>query len=503
MLTPEQLGSYPEYLVTLVEQYDSFVVADFSRRVSQAGRITDTAEWQARRVEELGLAMDELKRQSEELTGISQEEMSRLFDEAGLTYIESERTRLGAGAGLNVMRVLESEALAMYIASAYEQTAGLFRNLTGTTATGLIIGGQYMPMQDAYLHALDLAQMQVSTGVLDYETAVRHAIRDISRMGISTLMNNAINYDSGARLSVRAAARMCVITGMNQMARHMNDYIADELGLDLVEVTAHAGARPTHAVWQGEIYSRSGKSREYPDLVDATGLGEVTGLCGANCRHNYYGYMEGSPRAYPPEYMKQLREEDAKRYEFDGKSYNAYEASQKQRAMERQMIATKRELIGYDAAGDTEAYQAAAIRLRRQRERYRDFSYATGGRPDYARAQQDGYDRRLAGRSTWAVSNYNKKRSAILKAGRTSTGIPINEVAAHVVYRSEERGKGVNDIISALTSPLKVDKIKANRSQKFIGETATVAINVDTGKVITVWPTNHKVLRKIRREKGE
>ena len=412
MFSPEYLATFPDYIVELFEQYDAFVVEDFSRRVAKAASVTETAEWQAIRAQEMGLAMDELTERSAELLGITQDELKSMYQEAYDTYIESDRKRF-ANTGLDYDRIASSKTLQDYMKAAQKQTQRSLQNiigspaaiksLTGTKATMLKIGNAYVPVKKAYVMALDLAQMQVSSGVLDYETAVRHAIRSIAKNGLSTLVDNAVGYDSGYHLSVRSASRMCVLTGMNQMAGQMNDLICDELNLDLVEVTAHLGARPSHQVWQGGIYSRSGRSKKYRSLIEATGYGTVTGLMGAYCRHNMYGWAEGSPRAYTSKELYEMTDAGGPKINYDGKTYTYYEATQRQRQMERQIIATKRELIGYKAADDTSAFNAASIKLRQQRERYKKFSYAAGIRTDFARAQQDGYDRSLASKSSWAV----------------------------------------------------------------------------------------------------
>ena len=412
MFSPDYLATLPDHIVELFEQYDAFVVADFARRVAKAASVTEMAEWQAIRAQEMGLAMDELIARGAELLEYTEDELKAMYQDAFDTYVESDRMRF-ANSGLNYERVAKSETLRNYMIAAQKQTQRALRNIvgssraiksmTGTKATMLKIGNQYVPMRRAYVMALDLAQMQVSSGVLDYETAVRQAIRSIAQNGLSTMTNDAVGYDSGYRLSVRAAARMCVLTGVNQMAGNMNELTCDELGLDLVEVTAHLGARPEHQEWQGGIYSRSGKSRKYPGLVEATGYGTVTGLMGANCRHNFYGWYEGSPRAYSAKRLYEMTDAGGPKFECEGKIYTYYEATQRQRQMERQIIAIKRRLIGYQAAGDNSAFQAASIKLRDQKKKYKKFSAATGIRTKFERTQQDGYDRSIAAKSVWAA----------------------------------------------------------------------------------------------------
>lgn len=412
MLTPEYLATFPDYIVQLFEQYDAFVVEDFARRVAKAAGVTDTAEWQAIRANEMGLSMDELTKRSAELLNITQDELKTMYKQAYDTYIESDEKRF-TGSGLNYQRIVNNPVLKDYMTAAQEQTqralqnifghTGAIKSMTGTTAVMLKYGNQYLPISKAYTMALDLAQMQVSTGVLDYNTAIRNAVKAISKQGVSTVIGDAVGYDSGYRISVRAAARMCVLTGVNQMAGNMNKLVCDDLGLDLVETTAHMGARPSHQVWQGQIFSLSGRSKKYPSLVEGTGYGTVSGLMGANCRHNYYGYYEGSPRAYTDQQLYEMSDAGAPRVKWEGREYTYYKATQKQRQMERAIITTKREMIGYDAAGDKEAFDAAAVKLRGQRKKYLDFSRKAKIMSQSDRIQQDGYDRHLSGKATWAV----------------------------------------------------------------------------------------------------
>ena len=240
---------------------------------------------------------------------------------------------------------------------------------------GFVEGGKVTNLYDYMMHELDKTQMMVSTGVTDYNTAIKNAVNKMSQRGVSVMM-----YDSGYCMNISSAARMITLTGVNQMSRWLNDGICDELGLDLVEVTAHAGARPSHREWQGEIYSRSGRSNEYPDLVESTGLGSVDGLCGANCRHNYYGYYDGSPRAYTKEQLENI---DPDPIEYEGREYTFYEANQRMRYMERQMRKTQRRKSGYKEAGLDDDYQASAIKLRRQENEYIKFAKASKTRPRF------------------------------------------------------------------------------------------------------------------------
>ena len=116
------------------------------------------------------------------------------------------------------------------------------------------------------------------------------------------------------------------------------------MGWDLMELTAHSGARPEHAHWQGKIVSRSGQ-KGYLSLRDI-GYGEATGFKGINCRHDWYPYYKGSARAYT---QKELNKWQNEKVEYNGKKISKYEATQKQRAFERKIRQDKKDLKAQQA----------------------------------------------------------------------------------------------------------------------------------------------------------
>lgn len=402
MITPEEMQTIPDSLVALFDDFDEWVIRDYSRRVANAAGFDSTTEWLLERSAEMGTVRSELKKKTQELLGLSEEELDKVLTETMETLFSSEADRLSiAKAVLNGMK--SNTELGQYLAAVLKQTGGTFKNITGTMGFAIKKGTrQFVGLEDAYIRACDLAQLQVSSGVLDYNTACRQAIRSVSGSGVSCL-DYAIGYESGYVLSVRSAVQMAVRTGTNQLCGHINEQIAADLGTDLVEVSAHAGARPEHALWQGGIYSMSGKNKRYRPLKAATRYGEGDGLGGWNCRHMFFPYVEGSPRVYDKARMAEIKAIDNQRFSWGGKTYTYYEATQKARALERSILTVKRQLIGFDATGDTEAFTAASIKLQQKKEAYRDFCEHTGLIERWERTQQNAYGHSIASKAVWAA----------------------------------------------------------------------------------------------------
>lgn len=118
---------------------------------------------------------------------------------------------------------------------------------------------------------------------------------------------------------------------------------------------------------------------EYPDFVKTCGYGSVTGIGGANCRHSWWPYIEGvSERTYTDSELETMKPENRPKIVFEGREYDDYQATQKQRQIERTIRKLTRRKAAFDVAGLTEDAQAANIRLRRLRQEYRAFSKAAG-----------------------------------------------------------------------------------------------------------------------------
>jgi len=241
------------------------------------------------------------------------------------------------------------------------QTANELRNLTRTTG---FKGTVLQPVMSAYQREMDMALVKLATGTFSYDQICNDIVHNLAQSGLRT-----IDYASGRSYQLDTAARMSVRTGMSQLSGRITEANIESTGVDLVITSQHMGSRPEHAIWQNKVFSYSGKSKKYPNFVEATGYGTVAGLKGANCLHDFYPYWEGIS----------IKEPDLKEptpVMVDGKEYDYYAATQKQRLMERNIRATKREIEAQRAiGGDTSILQA---NLRKKSADYHRFSNDVG-----------------------------------------------------------------------------------------------------------------------------
>ena len=327
MLSPEYLDHCADGVIELYQQLDESIARDIARRLMKMGEITDTARWQAEQLQHAGRLYDEVIAEVARYSGMTQEAVRKAFEDAGVKSMDAEIEQY-LQAGINVPPIRQNERAWNILQAALRKTNGELHNLTLTTA---------VETQQRFIAACTLAEMQVSSGMLDHQTAVRRAVQDASGAGASVL------YPSGHIDKLDVAVRRAVLTGVNQTCGKISLALAEEFGCDLMEITAHAGARPSHAVWQGQIVSRSGR-RGYLTLSDI-GYGTGPGFMGWNCRHSWNPFFEGiSKRSYTKEDIEAL---NAKYVPYNGGMYTEYEISQMQRKMEREIRATKRELTAF------------------------------------------------------------------------------------------------------------------------------------------------------------
>lgn len=380
MLEPEYLEKFSDQLLALVDALSTAIIADMSKRLVKTGEITETSRRQAEILQGAGLLYKDVLKRVSQVSGYMNTEVERVFEEAGVRNLKNEAVIYKA-AGEKEIKLHQSETMQKILAANVRKTKEEINNLTLTTA---------VKTQSAYITACNKAMMKVQTGAFSYDKAIADAIKEAAVQGTEVL------YPSGHVDKLDVAVRRAVLTGVNQSAAEMNLQCVKESGCDHVETTAHSGARPTHAVWQGKVFCVSGKDSRYPPFYESTGYGTGAGLCGWNCRHNFHAFFPGiSVPAYSQE---MLDDYSARKYEYNGKKYTEYELSQVQRSQERKIRATKRKLTGYDAgikntdsntlkAELTNRFESESAELKKQEKSLKKFCRQTGRRYESARTQ--------------------------------------------------------------------------------------------------------------------
>lgn len=315
---------------------------------------------------------------------------------------------------------------------------------------------------------------------------------------------------------------------MNQtVAQVTNQYIV-EAGAEYVLVSAHLGARlaqkgqpalASHADWQGKVYRIRGSEPGCPNLLEYTGYdidpgtGQGTvknplGLHGYNCRHSHKPWDKRLRNPYV--------DENGNLKIDSGENRKRYGLQQKQRAMERNLRAWKRKLIekqeqinnprkDMDVDKLQQEYDRMAYQLTQKNKAYNDFCKVNDLQPQYDHIKVADFGREQTNRSNARAKRYKNGLSLDGNGGiiKTKNGIEVSTVSEHTIERAKERNVSRTDISNALENPLEIRDVviddKGRKSQRFIGENATVNINPDTGNVVTVWKNGSGTKKKYRK----
>lgn len=373
--TPELLDALPEELAELFRVLELVLLDEICSRLKVADELNEVTVQDIKTLRAHGIDLKKIKKAIQKATGISEQKLNKLLDDV------VERNQQYYTNVIDLAHITQPETLVSIedTWAIYQQTKRDLRNITQSMGFLVDAGRTMLPPAKAYQWALDSAALQVQSGAINYNQAIKTAVKELADSGLKV-----VDYESGHRDHVDVAVRRAVMTGVSQICAKYTEQSSEYLDTPYFEVSAHVGARDkpgpspwsSHKDWQGRVYSvRVGDI--YPSIYDVCGLGAVDGLEGVNCRHRRFPWVEGvSERTYTNEQLEHI--DDDHGCTFDGKDYTAYEATQMQRRIERTVRKLKREKAAYKAAGLHEDETAVNIRLRRLNAKYKAFSVKAG-----------------------------------------------------------------------------------------------------------------------------
>lgn len=394
-LSPTQLDRLPDNMVQLMSELQDEIISDICRRITKTNMLTPTAEWQLYKANQLTISSREVKRRIAAKLKVSEKAVKDLYTDAVKTAIAEDAKvyKIAVAEGIlsddyrdKLTNYTRSSAFSNALKRGLKNTNGLMRNLTNSAAAAA-----NRQLSDA----LDLAYLEVTSGAFTPQEAFFKATKKLGADGIK-----CVNYKSGRTDQLDVAVRRAVVTSIGKTCGDLQLDLANEMDCRLVEVSSHLGARPSHAEWQGRIYSLVKGHRKYPYFYDATGYGRGDGLCGWNCRHSFFPYFEGlSKPANEPNFSLSENEQ-------------VYKDTQKQRSYERAIRKSKRELAALDGARSSETDPIAKAKYDREFERksavlkrreaaLADHLKAAGLLPDNSRVRVDGFGRSVSRKAVW------------------------------------------------------------------------------------------------------
>jgi len=347
LLTPSQVEDYAQRAAAAFDDLELDILTDIARRIAKADYMTEGAQWQAERAQALGASRKHLAERMERLMAAAAPHVAVIFAQAMLDA-EEQDNRFYRAAGQPEPEGIGTSAVAQQIVqSGYRRTMNTLYNLTQTRA---LLNNHNLPVavQEQLGRMLDKGHMDVTTGAFSYDQIVRRGIKDLAAEGI-----DAITYPSGHTDKLETVVLRAMRTGINQTATDISQHNANTMNVDIMELSAHGGARTgdggqdftNHSWWQGKLVSLSGQPG-YLTLEDI-GYGDVRGFAGANCRHNWHPFWPGISK---PAYTQAMLDDyNAPKFPYNGQMLTEEQADRRQRALERQIRRWKLTSPTYEA----------------------------------------------------------------------------------------------------------------------------------------------------------
>ena len=365
MLTDNQLNALTYPIIQIYNEIEYKLLAQIAARFDVYDKVGGSLEWQAKKLEELGALTADAVKLIARQTNRTEKEIVEMFEKAGVGNIKMSDLNKAFSTGMvhvDPMAIMASQPFRAIIELSYKELGQTYK---------LIQTKALESVKQSYMDIVNRAYIETASGVFDYGSSIRGALRDLADRGITGATYRRPNGKL-VRYSIESAVRRDTLTAVNQLANKGAEQITKEIGAKYVEVSAHIGARVSntnpianHAGWQGKVYRLDGED-EYPNLKESTGYpDDIQGLGGVNCRHRMFPFFPGISVPNP----HQIDEEENKK---------VYEATQKQRAMERNIRAIKKRMIVAKASGDTEQAKAYRMKLTQKQAEIEQFCKDNG-----------------------------------------------------------------------------------------------------------------------------
>nr|DAY62985.1 MAG TPA: minor capsid protein [Caudoviricetes sp.] len=417
MLPPIYYETCTDAVLAVYARLEDAILSAMVKRILRIGFVSEATKHQAEMLQEAGLLYEDILQLIAQRTDACTAQVRALFEDAGVTAVEMDNQAYRQ-AGIATVDIRQSDSLRQVLEAGFKKTIGVMDNLTKTTA---------LTTQRAFYQACNDTYMQITSGAFSYQDAIRNVLKQAAKGGLS------VTYPSGHVDKLDVAIRRAALTGVGQTAAEVSKTNAEDNGCYLMEITAHSGARPEHAKWQGQLVSLTGK--DVGKIIDGLkvwslrgiGYGDGDGFRGWNCRHDWRPYF---PALSTPNYTKkELEQLNEKRIAWNDEKYTEYEISQMQRARERNVRELKRQTMSMQqAAGLTDNpelreaatadYQATAAKLKAAEKDLQAFCNQTGQDRDKFREQVLGFSRGEAQKAVHAAKRVRKENKKSAKVSQ-------------------------------------------------------------------------------------
>ena len=385
----EKLDLVLERFYQRFNKYNTKVLKKIGEAIKQIGEVSPSEVYQLGQELKYGIELDQLLDELARLSGKSVLDVDRLLDRVAEENVDFAEKYYKA-KNKEFVDYKNNEPLQRYVETIKQETYGTFKNLSNSTNIGFTLkdlNGNtiFKPFKQAYRDVIDEGIYNVTSGVKDYQSAMRTVINELADSGVK-IHEEKLAYRSGYNRRIDSSVRQNILEGVRKVNIGIQERIGDEIGADGVEISVHFPCAMDHLDVQGRQYSKE-RFEQVNGNLDRP-IGEY------NCRHFIFSIIMGIDE---PQYSRnalfKMRERNNETFEYEGKFYNKYEASQVQRKIETSIRKQKDRQIIARASGDKEGIAKAQEKISQLTHKYNEFS-KTADLPTYKnRLSVTGYRR--------------------------------------------------------------------------------------------------------------
>ena len=403
-ITQEQIDKIIDRLNERVYKANDEILKVIGKSIDEIGKLTPTKAHQLGQMLKYGGNYDKIIKQLNKYTDIDIKEIDKIFE----TYAKNDRMFYEQFYKYrnipftkyedNVFVKTQTESLANVIKNQmYNFTRD---NVLGYSITDELGRLRFTGIRDVYNQVIETALMNVGQGKETFNNAMTGILREIGQSGLKT-----IQYASGRSIRLDSAIRMHIKDGLAQVHNENQKIYGREFNADGYEISVHLNPAPDHEEVQGrqfsiaeyDILNSGGIAKDYKGnsyTLDHDAKNGYRPISTMNCYHYIFPIVLGvSKPEYSDEQLNQIREDNDKGFEIDGKHYTNYEGTQLQRALERKIREQKDIQILAKESNNTELIQESQKNITKLTNKYKEVSDVSGLSTRMERMRVSGYKR--------------------------------------------------------------------------------------------------------------
>lgn len=371
-------------ILELLLQQNTLVIETISKRIGSIGKLKSSDLHKLKSgIEYAGIDLKKLEKELEILNRKTISEINRIFDVAAKENSDFAK-KYYKSKGIPMLPYAKNVALLKIVDSIRRKTINDFINISRTKS--FLIDGKVLSIRKQYLKVVDSAIFNVTTGTLEYNTAMRMSIKKMADSGVRN-----VDFASGYSRRIDSQMRMNILDGVRQMNMDMQQQMGKEYGADGVEISVHALCAPDHQSIQGKQYSITGTvivdGVKYEDY-NKINLSLKRHIGTMNCKHFAFPIILGiSNPVYTKKEIEDMNKNSNQKVMYGNKEMSKYEATQEQRKQETMLRYLKDERNAFKTAGNEEESKRINRKIMELNKDYKKNSEFAGLSPKMIRTR--------------------------------------------------------------------------------------------------------------------